>query len=289
MTCGPEKILLLAALGSLVGCSGLNPVASDDLMRGAGTAGTVSTSDVIRPGSAAALEQSGEAGRLSDEQRAATERRQATTVLEFFGIQPGMTVLDLYSAGGIYTELLSYVVGEQGLVVVHDNTPFVDFTRREGAQRFDPDKFPNVEMLQSRGGGLNLSSERYDAVLMKLAYREVYFVEATGGWKPVDSDRLLVAVFGALRPGGVLGIIDHRRIAAGGPGGSDAPGSAPRVDPETVRRELEAVGFQYEGTREIRDAPVAEGRATTRPTDAEAGTGRTVMRFRKPRAAPLSP
>jgi predicted methyltransferase len=285
---GAEKVLLLAVLGSLAGCSGLNPVASDDLMRGAGTAGTVSTSDVIRPGSAAALEQSA-AERLADEQRAATERRQANTILEFFGIQPGMTVLDLYSAGGIYTELLSYVVGDQGLVIVHDNTPFVDFTRRETTQPFDPDKFTNVEMLRSTGEDLDLASQRFDAVLMKLAYREVYFVDAAGGWKPVDGDRLLEAVFSAMRPGGVLGIIDHRRTAAGTSGGSEAAGSAQRIDPELVRRELEAAGFQYEGTREIRDASVADGRGIARPVDTGARSGRTVMRFRKPRPAPLSP
>lgn len=286
---GAEKILLPVALLGLAGCAGLNPLASDDLMRGAGTAGTVSTRDTIRPGSAAALEQAGEAAGASEEERAARERRQATSALSFFGIQPGMKVLDLYSAGGTYTELLSYVVGEQGLVVVHDNTPFVSFTRRETEQRFDPDVFPNVEMLSATSGRLDLDSSRFDAVLMKLAYREVYYVDEAGGWKPVDSDRLLADVFDALKPGGLLGVIDHRNKVASGSAESQSRDSAARLDPETVRRELEAAGFEYEGTREIREEPAADARQFGRPMDSEPRPGRTVMRFRKPRPGPLPP
>ena len=39
------------------------------------------------------------------------ERRKARNVLEFSGVESGMTILDAFSAGGYYTELLARVVG----------------------------------------------------------------------------------------------------------------------------------------------------------------------------------
>ncbi len=42
------------------------------------------------------------------------EGRKPAEVLTFFNIKPGMTVLDLFSGGGYYTELLNSVVGKDG-------------------------------------------------------------------------------------------------------------------------------------------------------------------------------
>ena len=48
----------------------------------------------------------------------------AGEVLAFFKIGPGMTVLDLFSGGGYYAEILSGVVGEDGSVLEH--LPYVN-------------------------------------------------------------------------------------------------------------------------------------------------------------------
>jgi len=47
--------------------------------------------------------------------------RRPAEVLEFFGIQSGATVLDMFSGGGYYTEMLAHVVGDNGHVVSHMN------------------------------------------------------------------------------------------------------------------------------------------------------------------------
>ena len=56
----------------------------------------------------------------------ADARRKPGVVLEFFGVEPGMTVLDLYSGGGYYTEIMARVVGPDGLVVSHNNKPYLE-------------------------------------------------------------------------------------------------------------------------------------------------------------------
>jgi predicted methyltransferase len=56
-----------------------------------------------------------------------------------------------------------------------------------------------------------------------------------------DPVRTLGLVRAALRPGGLLGIVDFTKDGAGGPG----PALHERVEPEKVRRDAEAAGLTY--------------------------------------------
>src|SRR5687767_72915 len=51
------------------------------------------------------------------------KRRQPEKLLAFYDVRPGMRVLDMGASAGYNTELLSRVVGEDGLVYAH-NSPF---------------------------------------------------------------------------------------------------------------------------------------------------------------------
>src|SRR5688500_17464046 len=55
--------------------------------------------------------------------RANDKRRQPEKLLAFYDVRPGMRVLDMGASAGYNTELLSRVVGEDGLVYAH-NSPF---------------------------------------------------------------------------------------------------------------------------------------------------------------------
>jgi len=71
-------------------------------------------------------------------------------VLAFFGIQPGMHALDLFSGGGYYTELLAIVVGPTGRVIAHNNSSYLSGNGDLHAQRYgDPQRLPNVERLDA--------------------------------------------------------------------------------------------------------------------------------------------
>ncbi len=56
-------------------------------------------------------------------------------VLEFFGIAQGMDVLDMFSIGGYYTEVLSRVVGSEGSVIAHTNQAYAGFVGEEATIR----------------------------------------------------------------------------------------------------------------------------------------------------------
>ncbi len=258
--------LLLSAALLISACSGLDPVASDDLARGAGTAGTVRTRDATRPGSSAAIEQAvARSETRSDGRLSLAEQRQAPEVLEFFGIRPGMAVLDLYSGGGVYTRLLAYLVGEDGRVVVHDNTPYLDFTR--GLDADGRDEMPvNVVQLKSAGRALMIEADSFDAALLLYAFPDVYYVD-DGGWQPLAADYLLTTLYAGMRPGAVLGVIE-----AGGSRSQQASGERPRRTPAEVRALLESAGFRYEADSDLFSELQTD--PTTWP--------RAIMRFRKP-------
>lgn len=269
----------IAAMVSLVACSGLDPVGSEGLARGAGEAATFSAEQSLRPPSTEAIEAAINNPRRPGADRERDQQRRAGRVLEFFGIGPGMTVLDLFSGGGYYTEVLSYLVGESGKVVAHNNTPYTKFAEAEIAERYNAGRLANVERLLGENNELELPENTFDAVLMILAYHDVYFADEDIGWSRIDSPEFLAEVYASMKPGGVLGVVDH--IAE--------PGSPPqtaqtlhRIDPELIKRDLAAAGFVYDGSSDILRDARDDRRRSVFADEVRGSTDRAVLRFRKP-------
>ena len=198
---------------------------------------------------------------LANAERPAADRardasRQSAAVLRFFGVTPGMTVLDLYSGGGYYTEILSRLVGPKGRVVAHNNTPYLQFARDELATRYAGDRLPNVEQLIAENNALSLPPATFDAVLMTDVYHDVYLVDEKNGWSRIDAPKMLAVIFASMRPGAVLGVVDH----------AAAPGTLPeeaaalhRIDPGLLRRDLQAAGFVLDGQSDVLRNPADDG------------------------------
>jgi len=206
--------------------------------------------------------------------------RKPAEVLAFLGIEPGMSVLDLYSGGGYYTEILSYLVGDTGRVVAHNNTPYLRFSKDELARRFTKGRLGNVERLTAENNQLSLQPESFDAVLMILAYHDIYYVDEAGGWNRIDGPALLAELYRGLRPGGILGIVDHV-AATGAPVATAA--TLHRLDPEVIKREVISAGFDLEAQSGIlRNLDDDHSRPIFDP-EIRGHTDRVVLRFRKPR------
>lgn len=274
-----KNCLLAAAVLLLSGCGGLNPVASESMAREAGSAGTFDTADAMRPGSASVIERALATSRRSPEDRARDESRHASAVLSFFGIAPGMSVIDLYSGGGYYSELLAYVVGPSGHVVAHNSPPFQQRAQREMAVRYQPGRLENVEQLLADNNDLKLPAERFDAALIILAYHDLYYVNEAEGVPPTNVPRLLGEIYRSLKPGGVLGVVDHAAVP-GSP--ADTGASLHRIDEALVRSQLTAAGFLFEAQSEILRNPDDDRTRLPFSPDLRGRTDRFVLRFRKP-------
>lgn len=214
-----------------------------------------------------------------DADRARDAGRKPAAVMEFLGIAPGMDVLDMFSGGGYYTEMLSNVVGSDGSVIAHSNQAYAQFVGEEVTTRYANDRLPNVKILMAENAALELPNAAFDAVMMVLAYHDIYYISPENGWPKIDGPALVAELFDALRPGGFVGVVDHYASAGSPP---ETGNTLHRIDPQIVIDEMQAAGFVLEARsdvlRNMRDdhslhmgAPEIRGK-----------TDRFVFRFRKP-------
>lgn len=222
---------------------------------------------------------------VNDPERPAADRDRDSSskpaeVLAFLGVAPGMRVLDMNAATGWYTELLARVVGPRGHVIAHNHPgaratlAAQDFERRYGHNRL-----PNVEQLFVAHNGIALPDGSLDAVLMSMVYHDTYWYDAKIDWGPVDQHALLVSLYNALAPGGIVGVIDHYAAA-----GTDPRVSAKethRIDPAVVRADFAAAGFTLDGESDVLRNPADDHTASVFDAGARGRTDRTVLRFRK--------
>jgi len=205
--------------------------------------------------------------------------RKPAEVLAFFGIEPGMAVLDLFSGGGYYSELLSYVVGPDGRVVSHSNAAYLSFVGDEFNERHADGRLANVEVLMAENNELELTADSFDAVTVILAYHDIYYADPENSWPKIDGPKLLAELYKGLKPGGLLGVVDHY-AEAGSP--RETGNSVHRIDPGIVISELEIAGFVLDDKSQVlRNMDDDYSKIVFNP-ELRGKTDRFVLLFRKP-------
>ena len=218
----------------------------------------------------------------SDADRARDAGRKPAEVMEFFGIAPGMDVLDMFSGGGYYTEMLSSVVGSEGSVIAHSNQAYAQFVGEEATNRYANNRLSNVKILMAENDALKMPNSTFDVVMMVLAYHDIYYISPENSWPRIDGDSLVAELFEALRPGGIVGVVDHY-ASAGSP--SETGNSLHRIDPQIVIDEMETAGFVLEARSEVLRNMSDEHSLYMGAPEIKGKTDRFVFRFRKPAKA----
>jgi predicted methyltransferase len=176
---------------------------------------------------------------LADKERPDTEKaldstRKPNEVLAFYGVKSGDKVADIFAARGYYTAILSQVVGPQGTVY-----SAVPAARPELAERFKNPKFTNVRLVEGPLDKLALSQDgSLDFVLIHLNYHDL---------SPDVRIAMNKRILGALKRGGVYGVVDH---SAKEGSGNEAVKTLHRIDKLLVIKEVSDSGFKLakEGT-----------------------------------------
>ncbi len=215
--------------------------------------------------------------RAADRERDAG--RKPVEVLAFFGIEPGMAVLDMFSGGGYYSELLSYVVGPDGRVVAHSNEAYLNFVGDEFNERHADGRLANVEVLMAENNELELPSEAFDAVMLILSYHDIFYADPDNGWPKIDGPKLLAELYQSMKPGAVLGVVDHY-AEAGSP--RETGNSVHRIDPGIVISELEIAGFVLDGKSQVLRNMDDDYNKIVFDPELRGKTDRFALRFRKP-------
>jgi predicted methyltransferase len=210
---------------------------------------------------------------------AADASRKPAAVLEFLGIGPGDIVLEMWGAGGYYTELLSNVVGPTGKVIAHNNTPSLNFAGEAHANRHADNRLPNVELLLAENNQLALDESRFDAITIILNYHDLYWVSEQYGWVAIDVPPFLAELYKGLKPGGVLGVVDHH-AEPGSP--AEMGNTLHRIDSAIVIADLEAAGFVLDGQSDMLLSGADNYNKNVFDPAVRGKTDRFLMRFRKP-------
>lgn len=191
----------------------------------------------------------------SEADRGNDARRKPAQLLEFYGVRPGMTVLDLGAGTGYNTELLARAVGASGKVYAQNTRSMVDNVLKgrfeERLQK--PVMKSVVQVVREFDDPLPADVRNLDLVTFNFNYHDVTYMN-------VDRAKMNRAVFSALKTGGIYIVADH----SGRPGTGVTEGkSLHRIEEAAVRREVEAAGFRFvaEGgflrnPQDPRDAPV---------------------------------
>jgi predicted methyltransferase len=162
-------------------------------------------------------------------------------VLRLARIRPGMKVADILAADGYYSELLSYLVGPRGHVLLLNNAAFEKWSDNGWRPRIADHRLPNIEHRLAELEQMQLGERTLDAVLLVKVYHDMYWVDPKSEWPPVAVDRVLDDIARAIKPGGTLLLVDHS--AAPGTGNADA-GRLHRIDEQYARHDFESRGFK---------------------------------------------
>lgn len=212
----------------------------------------------------------------SEADRVRDLQRRPADVLAFAGVQPGMTVLDVFSGGGWYAELLSYVVGAQGQVWAHNPPAYFERFGDAGiTKRLADGRLPNVVRHDRPMDAMELPNDTFDFAVAGMVFHDFY-------WLTPDVNAVLGQIRSALKPGGRFLITDH--AAPEGTGAEYAmelEGGQHRIEESFAIKEMEEAGFELIGTSDLLRVPEDD---RTRPFFLMEGafTDRFVLLFQKP-------
>lgn len=168
--------------------------------------------------------------------------RKPDVLLAFLAPRPGMRVLDVFAGGGYYSELLARVVGRDGTVIAYNNAPYAAFAGAQLETRHASGRLPNVKQLVAETGELAFEPGELDAALFVISYHDLYWRPTDGSWPETDARDLLRRLHVALKPGGVVVVQDH--VADPGGDTTEVVGRLHRIDPQIVRADFAAAGFE---------------------------------------------
>ena len=209
------------------------------------------------------------AGALAAQSAEAKERyayRHPAETLQFFGIEPGMTVVEALPGGGWYSKILVSYLGMSGHLIgvdyAQDMFPLFGFFSEEfieGKKTWVADWTAGAQEWRQYFGApvtafvFGSMPEAYegkaDAVLFIRALHNLNRFEDQGGYMTTALDD----AFRALKPGGILGVVQHQ--APESASDESATGSRGYLKKSQLIARLEAAGFEFVAESAINENP----------------------------------
>ena len=205
--------------------------------------------------------------------------RKPAEVLQFLGLERGDRALDLFGSGGYYGTIMARGVGPAGSVDAWEAENFVGPKTRETWTKVQAE-IPNLKLIVSPAAHIELPESSYDFVMFNLNYHDLYWESDEYKFPRMDPKPFVKALYRSMKPGAVLGVIDH--AANGGGRTREVAQTLHRIDPATVRADFEAAGFVFEAESPVLRNPGDNRKINVFDSRVRSKTDRFVFRFRKP-------
>ena len=200
------------------------------------------------------LQQLIESSHRSKESKQRDQFRHPLETLRFFEVEPDMTVVELWPGGkGWYTEILAPYLKEDGKLIAAHFSP----------QAEKPYFVKNLKKFKEK---IKATPEIYEDIVLTIlqppqsvtiapsqsADRVLTFRNFHNWMKSDQIMNVLSAAYSALKPDGILGIVEHRAL----PGEEQDPKALSGYVKEShVIKLAEKVGFKFAGKSEINANP----------------------------------
>jgi len=213
--------------------------------------------------------------------RTAAERerdanRLPMQTLEFMQFRDDLRVLELFPGTGWYTKLLAPVLAERGKLYLALGTNRIRGVIAETPGLATAEVLDVNPAMTSTGvrGVFDLEPFSFwlEDLDLVLTFRNAHNLTSAG------RANLNEAVFEALRPGGLYGIVDHTRRHME----PDGPENSRRVDPVRLVHEVLQAGFEFVAWTDLHYRPDDELRYEVGRHSVKGNTDRFTFLFRKP-------
>jgi predicted methyltransferase len=189
----------------------------------------------------------------SEANKARDQYRHPIETLSFFGIRDDMTVVEIFPGGGWYTEILAPFLKEKGTYYAAGLDPdsSSEFARRSAKAFKDkldaqPAHYGKVKVTVLAPPDKTAIAPAGSADMV-LTFRNIHNWMAAG-----SADQVFAAMYKALKPGGVLGVVEHR----GNPEvAQDPKAGSGYVNQDHAIKLAEKAGFRLVASSEINANP----------------------------------
>jgi len=218
-------------------------------------------------------------GRSADNVKMDAGRKPAA-VLQFLGLRPGMHVLDLFGGNAYWAEIMAPVVGPKGHDTVWEPSQFYSPKTKQAFEAFAA-KHPNVSIVSSPFEAPDLPKNYADFVILNDNYHDTYWQNEKYKIPRMDPNAFLKAVYASMKPGAVIGVIDH--VANPNKDTRATVEKFHRIDPNVVKADFKRAGFVLVGSSDILRNRADDHSLIVFDPKVAGKTDRFIFKFKKPR------
>lgn len=208
------------------------------------------------------------------------ESRKPAAILSFLGLKRGMHAADLVSGTGYWAEIMARAVGTKGHVIAYQPDQF--YNDSEGAATWNAllSREKNVTLTRYPFEHFTAPAASIDFAISNLNYHDQYWESAQYKIARSEPAEYVAALYAAMKPGGVVGIIDHVGLVGDT---RDIVNKLHRIDPEVVKADFSKAGFVLEATSDLLRNPDDDHSKLVFDPAIRGKTDRFVFKFRKPK------